>query len=469
MEIQSVIFTIIWQHLLITSVFLLFLLLIFKLFSVSAEMKSWLWLFAIILSIAVPVVLSVRGAVEVAVLSAKPNFDVSGINEVTKQTTNISSVTQFLNTDLSNKTQPNNRLIFSFLVKLVKCLAVIFIMLSLFKIFKLMLLFLYGIKIKNNATEHYQDNVYFSNRIQVPSLIGFYQCKIVLPYSFNELSTKNKQFIIEHEKAHLVRKDNITSLVIRIINCLFWFNPVLHLMDRELKQVREIACDNRAIEKTALNENKNSDHIESIRIDYASMLIESVNSFYMDKQPGEFMTLLNRKKYFKKRITQILDNNKPSPLNKMSIVMLSASFLVVSSFAIAYNVNADKSVLKNINKIVLEAKVADLHAKVILNYDDVNLEKLIKNKNVILLVVADWCITCQMNLAEIQSEGMIEAAIKQNLVYVVADYTNPQHNEKHKQIQRLMSENDRRGLPMNIRYSVGNSKGVMVSPLIEHI
>jgi beta-lactamase regulating signal transducer with metallopeptidase domain len=72
---------------------------------------------------------------------------------------------------------------------------------------------------------------------------------ILLPESVvRELDDEELQAVIIHELAHVERCDNILANSHRILACIFWFHPIVWLINRKLISEREQACDERVVE-----------------------------------------------------------------------------------------------------------------------------------------------------------------------------------------------------------------------------
>ena len=57
--------------------------------------------------------------------------------------------------------------------------------------------------------------------------------------------------MLMHEMVHVARWDNLASNLNMLLCCLFWFNPLIWLIDRRLLAEREAACDEKVIEMGA--------------------------------------------------------------------------------------------------------------------------------------------------------------------------------------------------------------------------
>ena len=77
-----------------------------------------------------------------------------------------------------------------------------------------------------------------------PGVCGIRRPKLVLPKRVAEVLTNQElEAVLLHEVAHVRRRDNLASMFQSWLCCLFWFHPVIWLIDRQLLVERERACD----------------------------------------------------------------------------------------------------------------------------------------------------------------------------------------------------------------------------------
>jgi beta-lactamase regulating signal transducer with metallopeptidase domain/ankyrin repeat protein len=77
-----------------------------------------------------------------------------------------------------------------------------------------------------------------------PAVIGALVPKLVLPADFAVRFTREEQaLILAHERSHLSTGDAQINALTTAFQCLFWFNPLVHLGARRLRIDQEIACD----------------------------------------------------------------------------------------------------------------------------------------------------------------------------------------------------------------------------------
>jgi beta-lactamase regulating signal transducer with metallopeptidase domain len=91
--------------------------------------------------------------------------------------------------------------------------------------------------------------VRLSDKVDAPSVIGFFHPAIVMPRSlWSELAPSELQQIILHEMAHLHRGDDWTNLLQKLLRALCPLNPALFWAERHLCLERERACDDAVLE-----------------------------------------------------------------------------------------------------------------------------------------------------------------------------------------------------------------------------
>jgi bla regulator protein BlaR1 len=77
-----------------------------------------------------------------------------------------------------------------------------------------------------------------------PALIGIWRPRIVVPADFASRFTPDEQhLILAHERVHAQRRDTAANLACALVQCLLWFNPLVHLAARYFRFDQELACD----------------------------------------------------------------------------------------------------------------------------------------------------------------------------------------------------------------------------------
>ncbi len=81
-------------------------------------------------------------------------------------------------------------------------------------------------------------------RLSGPVLLGLLRPRIVVPADFeHRYSTRQQQMIIAHEQSHQRRGDPWANAVAGLVQCLFWFHPLIWPAGQLFRTDQEIACD----------------------------------------------------------------------------------------------------------------------------------------------------------------------------------------------------------------------------------
>jgi beta-lactamase regulating signal transducer with metallopeptidase domain len=86
--------------------------------------------------------------------------------------------------------------------------------------------------------------LWYSTKIQTPITFGFLKPLILLPFSLvNKLSIAEIEAIILHELTHIKSKDYLLNWLLVSVEILFFFNPFLKLIIKDIELEREKNCD----------------------------------------------------------------------------------------------------------------------------------------------------------------------------------------------------------------------------------
>lgn len=84
-------------------------------------------------------------------------------------------------------------------------------------------------------------NIWRSKQVQVPMGVGVIRKQIIIPDSIK--SEKQLFGVVLHEYAHFLNHDILIKVLYQIFCCVFWWNPCVYLLKKNLDQVLEIKCD----------------------------------------------------------------------------------------------------------------------------------------------------------------------------------------------------------------------------------
>lgn len=106
-----------------------------------------------------------------------------------------------------------------------------------------------------------KDNIYESECISTPFVIGIVRPKIYIPFN---LSEQEREYILKHEQYHIRRKDQIIKICAYILCVIYWFQPLIWFAYFVMIRDMEMSCDEYVLK------NSKSD----IRVAYSTSLLK---------------------------------------------------------------------------------------------------------------------------------------------------------------------------------------------------
>jgi len=83
-----------------------------------------------------------------------------------------------------------------------------------------------------------------NHAIGAPVTWGIVRPIILLPAGFEELPAESRDVVIRHELAHIQAHDFLMRGLAEIARALIWFQPLVWIVWRQLREEQELACDN---------------------------------------------------------------------------------------------------------------------------------------------------------------------------------------------------------------------------------
>lgn len=94
--------------------------------------------------------------------------------------------------------------------------------------------------------------IYQSDSVRIPFTSGILNKKVILPKT--NLTENEWNMILKHEFTHCIRQDVFMKILVRLVQKIHWFNPVLVIYKRKFDEISEYACDINVVEN--YDENK---------------------------------------------------------------------------------------------------------------------------------------------------------------------------------------------------------------------
>ncbi len=86
----------------------------------------------------------------------------------------------------------------------------------------------------------YEGNVYECEGIPSPFVMGLIRPGIYIPF---RLGVEEREYILEHEKYHIKRRDHITKLIAFLLTVVYWFHPFVWVSYFLMIRDMEMSCD----------------------------------------------------------------------------------------------------------------------------------------------------------------------------------------------------------------------------------
>lgn len=117
-----------------------------------------------------------------------------------------------------------------------------------------------------NKSKLLKANIYQSDDVNSPIVIGILRPRVILPLSITE-TNDNFPYIIAHEYTHIKKRDNLWRFVAIVVACVYWFNPMIWILLKYFFIDMELACDETTISTYDIEERKK----------YAAALLEATD------------------------------------------------------------------------------------------------------------------------------------------------------------------------------------------------
>ena len=112
---------------------------------------------------------------------------------------------------------------------------------------------------KVDTAVRYKDNIFQSENVKSPFVLGIIKPRIYLPFNMNG---QDLEHVVAHEQAHIHRKDHWWKPFGFLLLIIHWFNPLVWLAYVLLCRDIELACDERVIKE--LGNEQRADYTQAL-------------------------------------------------------------------------------------------------------------------------------------------------------------------------------------------------------------
>ena len=181
-----------------------------------------------------------------------------------------------------------------------------------------------------------RDNIYQSENVVSPFVLGIIKPKIYLPFCMSE---QDMQHVIAHENAHVRRKDHLWKPLGFLVLTLHWFNPLMWLGYVLLCRDIELACDEKVVKELSTEQ----------KADYSQALLTcSVNRRMIAACPLAFGEVS-----VKDRVKSVLNYKKPAFW--IIIVAIALSIIV----GVCFLTNPATTTLNDELSVFIDTQIAE--------------------------------------------------------------------------------------------------------------
>ena len=156
--------------------------------------------------------------------------------------------------------------------------------------------------------------------VSTPLTWGSLSPVVLLPEDAVDWSDDHRLIVLRHELAHIARKDSFTQLVAGVVCAIYWFHPLIWMLERRLRAECERACDDRVVS------------LGTPPAEYASHLLEVARSARAFGAPGFLSVAMARPSQLEGRLLAVLNGQRQrvavSRAAKLMTVALSAFVLL---------------------------------------------------------------------------------------------------------------------------------------------
>ena len=142
--------------------------------------------------------------------------------------------------------------------------------------------------------------LYANPLLSSPTLTGIFHPCIVLPNG--DISQKDFHYIVFHELVHCRRWDILYKWLVQTVVCLHWFNPLVHVMSREINNACEFSCDEAVVAKMGYENAQ----------DYGRALLDAMAAVGKYRGASNAVTLSANKQLLKERLGAIMSCGEKS-------------------------------------------------------------------------------------------------------------------------------------------------------------
>lgn len=170
-------------------------------------------------------------------------------------------------------------------------------------------------------------SICLSDAYWTPMMAGFIKPHILFPKEMEDLSESELKLIFQHEITHFQNRDLWIKLLVELLCCALWWNPVVYLLRICISQLLEMRCDSLVCEAFDPHQ----------QLEYSQTLLKSFKKsvhrpIYVT---AEYLGYPSKERV-KQRFTQILNASSKAKQKKISMLIIA---IALCAFIGSYMLN----------------------------------------------------------------------------------------------------------------------------------
>jgi TonB family protein len=166
-----------------------------------------------------------------------------------------------------------------------------------------------------------------SDRINVPMTFGVIRERIYVPMIWDQWSAETRRMILDHEIAHVLRRDGLIRVFQILVQAAYFFHPLVWFLSSKIDEFREMACDDLSTAKE-----------KSLSVEYSRALVQIAENLM---QPAvdcpSASALIRRKHEILNRVRYQMEDTMKILSKKRKMFILGGLILLIMplSWAVA--------------------------------------------------------------------------------------------------------------------------------------
>ena len=159
-----------------------------------------------------------------------------------------------------------------------------------------------------------------SGNIAMPITVAFLPDRIYVPAAWDGWTSSCRRMLLLHEMAHLNRHDGIVVIMQIFARAIYFFHPLVAVLDRRLSEYREMACDDATVGRD-----------RDSGVEYSRYLVEIAETVVRCPAVcGSASALIRRKNELLRRVSYQLEEGRMRSISRTRVMVLMAAIVLLA-------------------------------------------------------------------------------------------------------------------------------------------